>query len=72
MGCYLTVTGMHRLVGPPLGTVKVGLVSHRGVLLIGGLFVMVSAVHAQRQAKSENVDGRYPTFADKECIDLTT
>jgi MFS family permease len=72
MGCYLTVTGAQRLVGPPLGALLVGLVSRRGVLLIGGFFVMVSAFQAWRQAESERIDGRPPTFAEKERADLAT
>ena len=72
MGCYLTVTGAQRLVGPPLGAVLVGLLSRRGVLLLGGIFVMVSAFLAWRQAESEKIDGRYPTFADQEHVDLAT
>jgi hypothetical protein len=70
MGCYLTVTGLQRLVGPPLGTLLVGVISRRNVLVLGGLFVMVAAFHAWRQAESEKVDGRYPTFGDRERIDL--
>ena len=70
MGCYLTVTGAQRLVGPLLGAFLVGVLSRRGVLLLGGSFVMVSAFLAWRQAESEKVDGRYPTFADQERIDL--
>jgi hypothetical protein len=70
MGCYLTVTGAQRLVGPLLGALLVGLVSRRGVLFIGGFFVMVSAFHAWRQAESERIDGRSPTFAEKERVDL--
>jgi MFS family permease len=72
MGCYLTVTGAQRLVGPLLGALLVGLVSRRGVLLIGGFFVMVSAFQAWRQAESERIDGRSPTFADRERVDLAT
>jgi MFS family permease len=66
MGCYLTVTGVQRLIGPPLGALLLGVFSRREVLFIGGFFVMLSSLHAWRQAASERIDGRYPTFADKE------
>jgi hypothetical protein len=36
------------------------------VLVIGGLLVLFAAYLARRQAEDEKVDGRYPTFADKE------
>jgi hypothetical protein len=36
------------------------------VLVIGGLMVLFAAYLARRQAEDEKVDGRYPTFADKE------
>jgi MFS family permease len=72
MGCYLTVTGVQRLVGPPLGALMVGLMSRREALFIAGVLVIVSAFHAWRQAESEKVDGRYPTFAEKERVDLAT
>ena len=38
----------------------------RAVLVIGGLLVLLAAYLARRQAEDEKVDGRYPTFADKE------
>jgi hypothetical protein len=38
----------------------------RAVLVIGGLTVLLAAYFARRQAEDEKVDGRYPTFADKE------
>jgi MFS family permease len=72
MGCYLTVTGVQRLVGPPLGALMADLLSRREALSIGGFLVMLSALHAWRQAESEKVDGRYPTFAEKERVDLAT
>jgi MFS family permease len=68
MGSYLTVTGVQRLVGPPLGALMLSLVTRRDVLALGGFMVIVSALHAWRQAQSEKVDGRYPTFADKESV----
>ena len=72
MGCYLTVTGVQRLIGPPLGALMVELSSRREALFIGGSLVMLSAFHAWRQAESEKVDGHYPTFAEKERVDLAT
>jgi Major Facilitator Superfamily len=72
MGCYLTVTGVQRLVGPPLGALMADLMSRREALFIGGFLVMLSALHAWRQAESEKVDGHYPTFAEKERVDLAT
>ena len=68
MGCYLTVTGVQRLIGPPLGALMVELSSRREALFIGGSLVMLSALHAWRQAESEKVDGHYPTFAEKERV----
>ncbi len=35
--------------------------------IIGGLLVLFAAYLARRQAEAEKVDGRYPTFADKEA-----
>ncbi len=72
MGCYLTVTGVQRLIGPPLGALMVELSSRREALFLGGSLVMLSALHAWRQAESEKVDGHYPTFAEKERVDLAT
>jgi MFS family permease len=70
MGAYLSVVGVQRIVGPPLGAYLVGFMPRRDVLLIGGVFVLVSAVLARHQAEAEKVDGRYPTFADRERVDL--
>jgi hypothetical protein len=72
MGCYLTVTGVQRLIGPLVGALMVDLLSRREALFIGGSMVMLSALQAWRQAESEKVDGRYPTFAEKERVDLAT
>jgi MFS family permease len=66
MGCLLTMTGVQRLCGPQLGAFMAGRLSRRGVLLIGGLMVLVSAFLAWRQAEAERVDGHYLTFSDKE------
>jgi hypothetical protein len=72
MGCYLNVTGVKRLLGPSLGGLLVGLLTRRGVLFVGGFFVMVSAYLAWRHAESEKANGRYPTFAEQERVDLAT
>ena len=72
MGCYLTVTGVQRLVGPALGALMVSVISRREALFVGGFMVMMSALHAWRQAQSEKVDGHFPTFAEKERVDLAT
>ena len=66
MGCLLTITGVQRLCGPQLGAFMAGRISRRGVLLLGGLMVLVSAFLAWRQAEAEKIDGHYLTFADKE------
>ena len=54
------------MVGPPLGAYLGSVLSRRAVLVIGGLMVLLAAYLARRQAEDEKVDGRYPTFADKE------
>jgi hypothetical protein len=66
MGTHISLNGVQRVFGPPLGASLSMLLSRREVLLIGGCLVLVSAIHAWRQAEAEKVDGRYPTFADKE------
>ena len=70
MGLHISLNGVQRVCGPPLGAILGGLVSRRAVLLVGGLLVLCSALHAWRQAEAEKVDGRYPTFADAERGDL--
>ena len=55
------------MVGPPLGAYLGSVLSRRAVLVIGGLLVLFAAYLARRQAEDEKVDGRYPTFADKEA-----
>jgi hypothetical protein len=57
---------VQRLCGPQLGALMAGRLSRRGVLLIGGLMVLISAFLAWRQAEAERVNGHYLTFADKE------
>ncbi len=70
MGLHISLNGAQRVCGPPLGAILGGLLSRRAVLLVGGLLVLCSALHAWRQARAEKVDGRYPTFADAEREDL--
>jgi MFS family permease len=72
MGAYLTVVGVQRMLGPPLGAFLAGSMPRRNVLALGGLIVLASAALAWRQAQSEKVDGRDPTFADRERVDLGT
>jgi hypothetical protein len=66
VGASFSVNGVQRMVGPPLGACLGSVVSRRAVLVIGGLMVLLAAYLARRQAEDEKVDGRYPTFADKE------
>jgi hypothetical protein len=66
VGASFSVNGVQRMVGPPLGAYLGSVLSRRAVLVIGGLLVLLAAYLARRQAEDEKVDGRYPTFADKE------
>jgi hypothetical protein len=66
VGTSFSVNGVQRMVGPPLGAYLGSALSRRSVLVIGGLLVLLAAYLAHRQAEDEKVDGRYPTFADKE------
>jgi Major Facilitator Superfamily len=66
VGASFSVNGVQRMVGPPLGAYLGSVLSRRAVLVIGGLMVLLAAYLARRQAEDEKVDGRYPTFADKE------
>ena len=66
VGASFSVNGVQRMVGPPLGAYLGSALSRRSVLVIGGLLVLLAAYLARRQAEDEKVDGRYPTFADKE------
>ena len=63
---HLSLNGAQRVVGPPLGALMSSFFSRRGALLAAGLMVLVSAYMAWRQSELEKVDGRYPTFADRE------
>ena len=67
VGASFSVNGVQRMVGPPLGAYFGSALSRRAVLVIGGLMVLLAAYLARRQAEDEKVDGRYPTFADKEA-----
>ena len=67
VGASFSVNGVQRMVGPPLGAYLGSVLSRRSVLVIGGVMVLVAAYLARRQAEDEKVDGRYPTFADKEA-----
>jgi len=67
VGASFSVNGVQRMVGPPLGAYLGSVLSRRAVLVIGGLMVLLAAYLARRQAEDEKVDGRYPTFADKEA-----
>ncbi len=69
MGAYLTVVGIQRMVGPPLGALLTDAISRRAVLALGGVIVLGSSALAWFQAQSEKVDGRYPTFTDRELAD---
>jgi MFS family permease len=66
VGASFSVNGVQRMVGPPLGAYLGSVLSRRTVLVMGGLLVLLAAYLARRQAEDEKVDGRYPTFADKE------
>jgi MFS family permease len=66
VGASFSVNGVQRMVGPHLGAYLGSALSRRSVLVIGGLLVLFAAYLARRQAEDEKVDGRYPTFADKE------
>ncbi len=66
VGASFSVNGVQRMVGPPMGAYLGSVLSRRSVLVIGGLLVLLAAYLARRQAEDEKVDGRYPTFADKE------
>jgi MFS family permease len=67
VGASFSVNGVQRMVGPPLGAYLGSVLSRRSVLVVGGLLVVLAAYLARRQAEDEKVDGRYPTFADKEA-----
>ncbi len=67
VGASFSVNGVQRMVGPPVGAYLGSVLSRRAVLVIGGLMVLLAAYLARRQAEDEKVDGRYPTFADKEA-----
>ena len=67
VGASFSVNGVQRMIGPPLGVYLDSVLSRRAVLVIGGLLVLFAAYLARRQAEDEKVDGRYPTFADKEA-----
>jgi hypothetical protein len=66
VGTSFSVNGVQRMIGPPLGAYLGSVLSRPAVLVIGGLLVLFSAYLARRQAEDEKVDGRYPTFAEKE------
>ena len=68
VGASFSVNGVQRMVGPlPWGAYLGSALSRRTVLVIGGyLMVLFAAYLARRRAEDEKVDGRYPTFADKE------
>jgi hypothetical protein len=66
VGASFSVNGVQRMIGPPLGAHLGSVLSRRTVLVIGGLLVLFAAYLARRQAEDEKLDGRYPTFADKE------
>jgi hypothetical protein len=66
VGTSFSVNGVQRMVGPPLGAYLGSALSRRSVLVLGGLMVLLAAYLARRQAEDEKIDGRYPTFADKE------
>jgi hypothetical protein len=68
VGASFSVNGVQRMLGPPLGAYLGSALSRRSVLVIGGVMVLLAAYLALRQAKDEKVDGRYPTFADKEPV----
>jgi hypothetical protein len=70
MGAYMSVVGVQRIVGPPLGAFLVGYMARRDVLFIGGIMVLVSSAHAWLQARAERIDGRDPTFAERERLDF--
>jgi hypothetical protein len=70
MGAYMSVVGVQRIVGPPLGAFLVGYMPRRDVLFIGGVTVLASSVHAWLQARAERINGRNPTFAERERLDL--
>jgi MFS family permease len=67
VGASFSVNGVQRMVGPPLGAYLGSVRSRHTVLIVGGLMVLLAAYLARRQAEDEKVDGRYPTFADKEA-----
>jgi MFS family permease len=69
-GMHISLNGLQRICGPPIGAGLTAVLSRREVLAIGGLLVLVSAYLAWRQANSEKVGGRYPTFSEKESADL--
>jgi hypothetical protein len=66
VGASFSVNGVQRMVGPPLGAYLGSALSRPSVLVIGGLMVLLAAYLARYQAEDEKLDGRYPTFADKE------
>jgi hypothetical protein len=67
VGASFSINGVQRMVGPALGAYLGSVLSRRSVLVVGGLLVLLAAYLARRQAEDEKVDGRYPTFADKEA-----
>jgi len=70
MGLNTSMTGVLRIIGPLLGSGMTALTSRRGALVVGGTVVLLSAWHAWSQARADRVDGRYPTFAERERLEL--
>jgi Major Facilitator Superfamily len=70
VGLHISLNGVQRICGPPLGAGLSSFLPRRGILAIGAFLVLIAAYLAWRQARAEKVDGQYPTFADKESADL--
>jgi Major Facilitator Superfamily len=65
-GLLFSLNGVQRIGAPTLGAYVGAAFSRREVLVVGGCLVLLSSLYAWLQARSEKVDGRYPTFTDKE------
>jgi Major Facilitator Superfamily len=67
-GLLFSLNGVQRISAPMFGAFIGAIISRREVLVLGGCLVLISALHAWRQAQADKVDGDFPTFTDKELV----
>jgi Major Facilitator Superfamily len=65
-GLLFSLNGVQRIAAPTLGAFIGAALSRREVLVVGGCLVLLSSLYTWCQARSERIDGRYPTFTDNE------